>query len=707
LCPSDLAYMHTLNFASVVCELNVLPILAMAFTDRRRNSHLQPDRSQIPIHLLQSARLGTNQTGFLGDSNSASQPREGKFGSCATVNNPCSSNNSTNSKSSSHSVSVPVALSLSAAEKASDASAPAVETILSLLELEPFRLLTVRGVHYDTARVVLSRPERMHDPRDDPAAAYKAHKSHKADKAHAQPNSLWETDPLLRALRRCAAPVTVAGSGSGGALGTKSYVDELVVSVCDVCLEMGLQRDEVVRGLWHLQRAGYLTYSLSDACLWLDVHLEAVTEWITAHMRPFASRTRAIESDIEGSRYTHDTNSSSNSGSSSSGDGSGVETWLFPLASAVTSTLDTVARIGAGRTEDMWRLGTVVAATAGAFPEHFLRPGDKEGGGGRQQAFEGDGGDGGWRCPMELSSAQEGPQKGEEGEEERQQEDIRDFLCYYFEHLSRGQEDVLATRVEAASSSSLEIAFLRSSLPFELSPNPPASSDDGQGDNSDDNDDDATHNDTEPFATTTRSATSYPTAANDCTESEGEIDSRTVGTTESTAAKETVNDQEKLTTHRQALDNPTAAAADGSHKLRLALSDGLSLSDGSAVRDIVSGLMDSTEALFLQAISGSPVPVVHPRNSREQEQSNHNTVVSTTVAGAGDGALPSSILRALGGLARKAVALYASRALHGLPTRALAPTAVSTGIWGRHREVAFDYLRSRVCAQLAPSAQTE
>ena len=278
----------------------------------------------------------------------------------------------------------PVAVRLGPAERDLDLSDSAVETIFSVLELPPFGLLQVDGVHLDAI-----------------AGQFRCVDSKLTDLLRYDPivKALFEVDPQLKEkarkrAQRAAALEAGAGAGAGGmgmgmgSMATYGFGSDGAdadreslaesaaaygrqpfgpLSLLRLATLAGLTYDECTRGLYMLQTQGVLEYRLSEHAVYLTPTLTQ-------------SLSGTGESPWTGDRFVPS---------------------LWSLAERVTQRINSINDLAGQRTLDMWRLGATIAAC-------------KVGGG-----------------------------LGEEQEQEQQerQEQISSLMCHYMQTLSSASEE--------------------------------------------------------------------------------------------------------------------------------------------------------------------------------------------------------------------------------------------------------------------------
>jgi len=245
-----------------------------------------------------------------------------------------------------------VAVPLGPAERDLDLSDSAVETILSVLELPPFGLLCVDGVHLDA----VSGQFRC------TAAKLVELRGH---------------DPIVRALfaldkglidreqqrEKASAPrAVVSGGGNGMGMGLGSWAtygfggdgaeadsDAAAesaaaygrlpfgpLSLLRLSALAGLTRDECARGLHSLQGRSLLEYHLADPAVYVTVDSAAAT---AAHL--------------------------------GMGEDDAQQVAIWELAERVTERINEINARASARTLDMWRLGATVAECGPGHQEHI------------------------------------------------------------------------------------------------------------------------------------------------------------------------------------------------------------------------------------------------------------------------------------------------------------------------------------------------
>ena len=244
-----------------------------------------------------------------------------------------------------------VAVPLGPAERDLDLSDSAVETILSVMELPPFSLLCVDGVHLDavsgqfrctTAKLV---ELRSHDPIVRALFAL--------DKGLIDRERQREKESAPRAV--------VSGGGNGIGMGLGSWAtygfggdgaeadsdaaaDSAAaygrlpfgpLSLLRLSAQAGLTRDECARGLHSLQGRSLLEYHLAEPAVYVTFDSAAATALLGM------------------------------------GEDGAQEVSIWELAERVTERINEINARASARTLDMWRLGATVAECGPGHQEHI------------------------------------------------------------------------------------------------------------------------------------------------------------------------------------------------------------------------------------------------------------------------------------------------------------------------------------------------
>jgi len=184
-------------------------------------------------------------------------------------------------------------------------------------------------------------------------------------------------------------------------------------------------RESTVRSLFALQRRGLLEYSLAGPAIYLTVHTSIVVHQCQQlRHNSLPSSAGVTDADLPLSL---------------------LNAWLWQLAGQVASTMSDIDRAAARRTEDMWRIGSTIAAAAASSPtapsssiahSSGSRPSDSldaftcDRDGGKDMIIEGVDED-----PPNVSSTT------------TIQPGIRAFLAHYMEYLSSRPPDEATTSV--------------------------------------------------------------------------------------------------------------------------------------------------------------------------------------------------------------------------------------------------------------------
>lgn len=247
-------------------------------------------------------------------------------------------------------------LDLQQLESATDLSAPVAETVLSLLEIEPYHLLQVEGQHMDTVkghfRTVataairadilvqailalnkLQHQENVWEGNDASDNSIRPQDEFSSDSGFWSGIPVTVTDSLSK--KTTKAPLQSKDTSS---LMGKSFAG---ISILQLSEHTGLSRDEVSKGLWLLQKRGVFQYTLSRPLIYVQVD-------------PLGMQLgKATHEELSVPLFRH---------------------WLWRLAGDLTDRLERINSESRGRIEDMWRLGSAVCvcseATAALPPEN-------------------------------------------------------------------------------------------------------------------------------------------------------------------------------------------------------------------------------------------------------------------------------------------------------------------------------------------------
>ncbi|KAJ1436112.1 hypothetical protein B484DRAFT_393333, partial [Ochromonadaceae sp. CCMP2298] len=269
-----------------------------------------------------------------------------------------------------------VCLPLDSLEEAMDIPAAAAETLLSLLELPPFRLLSIKGQMFDSAvgRFRVAGPKLQALAEGD--RLVDAMLTLNRSKAQSPEENV---EQMLRGGGGDGGAVAamnsngVAGyglgfdcsssaayhtsTGSSGGSGwdrdrklSGSYGGRILdfsVSRLAVALLAGLTPEEVAGGLYSLQRRGLLEYKLQDNALHLLLPPATAADQFRHHSLTAYCARRA-------------SSSSSSSGRGPSAQQLRLE-WVWDLSGALHTRLLHINDTAAGRVVDMWRAGSTIA----------------------------------------------------------------------------------------------------------------------------------------------------------------------------------------------------------------------------------------------------------------------------------------------------------------------------------------------------------
>ena len=261
-----------------------------------------------------------------------------------------------------------VAVPLGACEQECDLGDAAVETILSVLELPPFRMLTVEGTHLDCLKgqfrcsgPALTTLHRAGDPIILALHALDAQLAPRdRQRRDGGLSSLGPASSSAPSMTRASSLGGASGLGSaaaygfghGGASAGRDELEEAAaaygrqpfgpLSLLAIAGAAGLTREEAAKGLHSLQSRGVLEYGLSEAAVYVTVHA----------LDPGAGGEggEGVPEECKGSE-------------------GGVYRWdeghyaasLWRLAQAAAGAINGIAQQASDRTLDMWRLGCVVA----------------------------------------------------------------------------------------------------------------------------------------------------------------------------------------------------------------------------------------------------------------------------------------------------------------------------------------------------------
>ena len=232
-----------------------------------------------------------------------------------------------NSNTQKHSFRQICCISFESFEKNSDCNSAVLETLVSLLELDPFHLVNIEGVHLDRV-------------------TGKFRQSQKAIE------SLALKDPVLEAILSCS---TVSNSSSNshcndseddefddlfGAVKGRSIQsgNELAFECSRLSLatHLGIQVNDVSGRLFALQEKGILQYSLSDSAIYLTIN--------TQYNESATSIDCVIDQvDDDGAYFT----------------------WLWKQSQLLYDIVDRIDSTALRRVESMWKIGSTMA--------HFTR----------------------------------------------------------------------------------------------------------------------------------------------------------------------------------------------------------------------------------------------------------------------------------------------------------------------------------------------
>lgn len=270
-----------------------------------------------------------------------------------------------------------------------DVAGAVVETVLSILELPSFGLVELEGTHLNLLSVklryanlqvlqkaadaepVLAALLRLRTTAAVTATAPVTGTSHVADADDALV-SMYDVDSH----GACAALDGPPGANgrlpnhrpyrqhvaASSAFSSSSYtppLHEFQLSLLDLVLECNNSsnalagnelhsRESTVRSLFALQRRGLLEYSLAGPAIYLTVHTSIVVHQCQ-QLRHNSLPSSAVVTDADLPLSL-------------------LGAWVWQLAGRVASTMSDIDRAAARRTEDMWRIGSTIAAAAASSP---------------------------------------------------------------------------------------------------------------------------------------------------------------------------------------------------------------------------------------------------------------------------------------------------------------------------------------------------
>ena len=228
-------------------------------------------------------------------------------------------------------------------ERDLDIPSAVVETILSILEMPPYQLLTVDGISYDTIKGKTKLGMKEKELLQSNALLKAINKLNVISKKNAMAKNDDDDDDEEGDINVFHAPVDRSGMGGYSSYGLNTnnggfrpksdsskawQVDDgrssyglkrFELSLDALSHELNSTRSDICRHLWGLQREGLIEYSLSDSAAF--VRFENIL---------------SFDSKQEYSK------------------------WLWGLASSVLSTMLRIENMWSERSYDMWRLGNVL-----------------------------------------------------------------------------------------------------------------------------------------------------------------------------------------------------------------------------------------------------------------------------------------------------------------------------------------------------------
>ena len=236
---------------------------------------------------------------------------------------------------------VPVSLK-NIADKCDIADAT-VETILSVLELPPYQLLLVEGIHLDHVHGSFKVSDEklaqlgqsdiiikaLLELRDGSLAQKDAKPANGGNRASDRPGqatgSFFNSHPVD----------TFKGFGEDYENEYKKL--EFQASLMELAEKAGLDRAEAATGLYMLQKRGILAYTLSDACVYITLTTQG--KELKGHEDLFSMNN--VLSDVQSAQMN-------------------FCAWLFALALQVTHTMNNIEMTSSQRICDAWRIGRML-----------------------------------------------------------------------------------------------------------------------------------------------------------------------------------------------------------------------------------------------------------------------------------------------------------------------------------------------------------
>ena len=344
-----------------------------------------------------------------------------------------------------------------------DVAGAVVETVLSILELPSFGLVELEGTHLNllsvklryanlqvlhkaaeaepvlaallrlrtTAAVTAKAPatgaSAVADADDALVSMYDVG-SHGACAALDGPPGANGRLPNHRPYLAHAAASSASSSSSSS---SAPPLHEFQLSLLDLVLECNSSsnalagnelhsRESTVRSLFALQRRGLLEYSLAGPAIYLTVHTSIVVHQCQQLQYSSLSSSAAVTGagiDQEAGLPL-----------------SSLGAWLWQLAGRVASTLSDIDRASARRTEDMWRIGSTIAAAVTSSPAPPSSCVARSSGDRPSDLLDAFDFDGDMDSDMIIEGVDEDPPNV--SSTATTQPGIRAFLAHYMEHLS-------------------------------------------------------------------------------------------------------------------------------------------------------------------------------------------------------------------------------------------------------------------------------
>ena len=230
-----------------------------------------------------------------------------------------------------------VAVSLKNISNTADISEATVETIISILELPPFGLLQVDGVHLDTVTGVYRISEKLKMMKKNDIIIKAIFELNEIK----QQNVYDTWDP--KNTKKATSNDTRYGLGNGNNSFQENNLDEdstlgydkppFRISLLALCLHTGLERGEAASGLHSLQTQGVIEYSMSDPAVYVSLTQEGCDVWMQ------------LDADKEEHQHSPKYN---------------LFLTIWNKAHQVTSMINCIGNIDSQRTLDMWRVGKMI-----------------------------------------------------------------------------------------------------------------------------------------------------------------------------------------------------------------------------------------------------------------------------------------------------------------------------------------------------------